>query len=317
MDVGYALICEEHPARDLVDAADRAGQAGFAYLSVSDHFHPWTPLQGESPYAWTVLGAIAERVDLPLVTAVTAPYRRYHPAIVAQAAATTATLARGGFTLGVGTGEALNEHVVGGDWPDPAVRQEMLEEAVGVIRRLWTGEEVTHRGPHVTVDRARLFSRPETPPPLVVAAGGPDAAVLAGRLGAGFMGTSPSPDLIKAYREAGGDGPVYGQATVCWAEDEETARRTMHERWRHSAFDWSVNAEIPTPEGFETAAEVVRQDDVTGKKPMGTDVDAYLESLSMYADAGYERVAIHNVGRDQAGFLRFAEVALLPAWRDH
>lgn len=314
MELGYALITEEHPPRALVDAAERAAEAGFAYLSISDHFHPWTSVQGESPFAWTVLGALADRVDLPLITAVTAPYKRYHPAIVAQAAATTAAMTTAGFTLGLGTGEALNEHVVGGEWPDPAVRLEMLEEAIAVIRELWTGKEVTHRGRYVTVDQARLYTLPESPPPIVVAAGGSDAAELAGRLGAGFMGTSPDAELIEAYRAAGGDGPIYGQATVCWADDEETARRTMHERWRHSAFDWSVNAEIPTPEGFETAGEVVREEDVTGKKPMGTDVDAYLDSMAMYAEAGYERVAIHNVGRDQTGFLRFAEVALLPAW---
>jgi G6PDH family F420-dependent oxidoreductase len=316
VDVGYALISEEQPAGELVDAAVGAEEAGFTYLSLSDHFHPWMDVQGESPFAWTVFGALAARVRLPLMSAVTAPYKRYHPAIVAQAAATVADVAPGGFTLGLGTGELLNEHVVGGAWPDPATRQELLEEAVEVIRRLWTGEEVSHRGPGMTVDRARIHSLPDTPPAIVIAAGGPDAAQLAGRLGAGLMTTAPSGDLVATYRDAGGLGPVYGQATVCWAEDAETGRRRLTQRWRHSVLDWTVNAELPTPAAFETATAHAGAEDIVGKKPVGSELDAYLTSLSMYADAGCDRLAIHNVGRDQTGFLDFAASTLLPAWRD-
>ena len=314
MDIGYALICEEHGPRDLVDFSATAEDNGFAYLSISDHYHPWMSVQGNSPFAWTVLGALADRVELPLITQVTCPTKRYHPAIVAQMAATTAALCGGRFTLGLGTGELLNEHVVGGEWPDPATRLDMLEEAVEIIKTLFEGEEYTHRGRFYTADRARLYTLPDEPAPLAIAAGGTDAAQIAARLDAALISTSPSEDIIEAYRDAGGNGPVYGQATVCFAEDADTAKKIMHETWRHSAMDWDANAEIVNPAGFESATEHVRVEDLTGSKPMGRNVDEYLDSLQTYADAGFDAITIHNIGPHQDQFLQWAGDELLPNW---
>lgn len=314
MDLGYALICEEHPPESLLDNAEQAVAAGFRYLSISDHYHPWLDDQGHSPFAWSVLGALCERVEVPLITQVTCPTKRYHPAIVAHMAATTARMAPGGFTLGLGTGELLSEHVVGGEWPDPATRLDMLEEAVDIIRELFTGDEHTHRGRFYTVDRARLYTLPEEPAPIAIAAGGTDAAAIAARLGAALISNSPSEDVIEAYRSAGGDGPVYGQATVCWAEDADKAEKIMHATWRQSALDWDANAEIVNPAGFESATQTVRAEDLVGSKPVGSDVDEYLASLEQYRDAGFDRITLHNVGPHQAEFVAWAGEELLPRW---
>lgn len=315
MELGYALICEEHGPQALLGNAVRAEEAGFELLAVTDHYHPWLSSQGHAPFAWSVLAALTARTSLPLVSLVTCPIKRYHPAIVAQMAATTACLAQSGFTLGLGTGEHLNEHVVGGEWPDPAVRQAQLGQAVEIIRGLFSGAETTHFGEWFTVDRARLFTLPDDPPPIAVAAGGPDAAQLAAALDAGLVTVGPNTDLVKAYREAGGDGPVIAQASVCWHPDAGEAKTIMRERWRHSPLGWDANAELPTPAAFEAATQTVREDDVVGSKPIGSDVDAYLESLSQFQDAGYDRVVIHNIGPEQADFLAWAERHLLPAWR--
>ncbi len=313
MDIGYTLICEEHPPTDLVDNAVRAEEAGFTYAAISDHFHPWLPEQGNAPFAWTVLGALTARTDLPLMTQVTCPTKRYHPAIVAQMAATTAAMAPKGFTLGLGTGELLNEHVVGGEWPDPDTRQDMFDEALGIIRDLFTGEETTHRGRFYTVDRAQLYTLPDEAPPIAIAAGGTTAAQLAARAGAALISTSPSSDLVEAYHEAGGTGPVYGQATVCWHEDADEAAELMRDHWRQSALDWDANAELVNPAAFSSATQTVRVEDVTGSKPMGHDLDEYLQSLSVYRDAGFDNLSLHNVGPHQEEFIDWCRDTLFPA----
>lgn len=316
MQIGYALIAEEHSATALVDNAGRAEAAGFDYVSVSDHFHPWLDVQGESPFAWTVLGALAVQTQLPLMTAVTCPTRRYHPAIVAQAAATVASLAPSRFRLGLGSGEALNEHITGEPWPAPEIRLDMLEEAVGVIEALFAGEEVTHHGSHVTLDRAQLFSLPAEPPPLVIAAAGPDAAALAGRVDAELLCVSPDSALIDEYHEAGGGGPCWAQATVCFGADQDKARSLVHEQWRQSGLDgWDAMAEIPTPEGFAQAAANTTEDAAVGHTPCGPRAEDFVEAITTYADAGFDHIALHQVGRDQAAFLEFAERELLPAMR--
>lgn len=315
MELGYTLLCEEHGPQALLENATRAEEAGFELLAVSDHFHPWLNSQGHSPFAWSVLAALPAHTSLPLMSMVTCPIKRYHPAIVAQMAATTACLAPNGFTLGLGTGEHLNEHVVGGEWPDPAVRQVQLEEAVQIMRRLFSGEEISHYGEWFVVDRARLFTLPAEPPPLAIAAGGSDAAQLAAELDAGLVTVGPNADLVEAYRGAGGKGPVIGQGSVCWDQDTGEARRIMRERWRQGVLGWDVNAELPTPAAFEAATQTVREEDVVGSKPIGSDVEDYLKSLSQFQDAGYDRVLIHNIGPQQADFLVWAERELLPAWR--
>ena len=302
MEIGYALMSEEHPPRRLIENARRAERSGFAYLSISDHFHPWSGVQGEAPFAWTVIGALLEATDLPIVTQVTCPIRRYHPAIIAQAAATAASMGPGRFTLGVGSGEALNEHVVGGAWPAPSVRLRMLEEAIEVITRLWSGESVTHEGRYFTVDRAQLHTRPEEPPRLAVAASGPDAVELAARSG-GLVSTGPDTDAVAAYRAAGGSGPVLGQPSVSFGRDAQAARERLQHRWSHTAFGWEVNAELPTVAGFEALGKVVDTEEAWSAQPAGNDPDEYHASLQQYHDAGFDGVTLHCVGPNQDEFL--------------
>lgn len=315
MRIGYAIICEEHPPERAVAHARRAEEAGFDYLAVSDHFHPWNTVQGESPFAWTLIGALTEATELPIVTQVTCPIRRYHPAIVAQMAATAARMCRGGFTLGLGTGEALNEHVVGGEWPNPDRRLRMLDEAIRIVRQLLTGERTSFHGDVFTVDRATLYTLPQEPLRLAVAASGPDSAALAAEHG-DLIATGPSEQLVGSYRHQGGDGRVLGQATLCFDTDRETAAERMTGRWRHTAMDWTVNAELPTPEAFETATAHLTRDDIISSEPIGDDIGAILESLGAYADAGFSAVALHNVGEDHGPFLDAADHELLPAARD-
>lgn len=306
MRIGYAAICEEHPGSAIVHHATAAAEAGFAYVSVSDHFHPWLDEEGHSPFAWSVLGALAATTEVELATAVTCPTTRYHPLVVAQAAATVAEMAPGGFTLGLGSGEALNEHVVGGPWPDPEVRLEQLEEAVDVIRTAWEGEQFTHRGEWFTVDRARLYTLPSTPPRVVVAAGGDVAAELAADLGAGLMATSPDPDVVDAYRDAGGDGPLYGQASCCWAPSEDEGAEIFHRTWRHAVLDWTAKADIPTPEGFDQATTLTTPDTFRDGVPMGPDPTDLLDELDEFEDLGFDAVAIHCVGPHQQDFIDWA-----------
>src|SRR4051794_36970850 len=261
---GYALSSEEHPPGDLVRHARMAEQAGFDFAMVSDHFHPWTSRQGNAPFVWTVLGALARETErIKIGTGVTCPTIRTHPAIVAQAAATVAAMMPGRFMLGVGTGENLNEHVVGAPWPATDLRREMLEEAIEVIRTLWTGEVTTYRGGHYSVEAARVYTLPEEPPPILVAASGPKALELAGRLGDGLVSLAPSPDLLSHFEDAGGEGkPRFGQVEVCWAPDEEQAVETAHEWWPNTALGGELSQELRTPSHFEQAVSTVRPDDV-------------------------------------------------------
>jgi coenzyme F420-dependent glucose-6-phosphate dehydrogenase len=312
--LGFSLSSEEHDAMSLVEHARAAERAGFEFAMLSDHFHPWTPQQGESPFAWSVLGAIAQATDrLVLGTGVTCPLIRIHPAIVAQAAATVASLAPGRFVLGVGTGEALNEHVTGARWPSASERRDMLEEAIGVIRELWRGELTDHHGRYFQVIDAQLFSLPDEPPPIIVATAGSKSAELAGRLGDGMIGTAPSSDTIRAFADAGGEGkPRYGQVTVCWAQDEQSAIETAMTWWPIAAIEGELSQELPLPRQFADAGKIVREDDIVGAIACGPDADRHAERIQSYIDAGYDHVYVHQVGPDQAGFLRFAERELLP-----
>jgi coenzyme F420-dependent glucose-6-phosphate dehydrogenase len=317
IQLGYTLACEEHGPRELVAYARRAEEAGFAFAMVSDHFHPWTDRQGESPYVWSVIGGVAVVTErLRVGTGVTCPTVRQHPAIVAQAAATCQAMLEGRFMLGVGTGEALNEHVVGVRWPSAAVRREMLEEAVEVIRELWKGGLVEHRGRHYTVENARLYTLPDAPPPILAAASGPEAAELAGRIGDGFVGTSPDAQLIERFEAAGGDGPRYGQATVCWAASEQEARRTALEWWPNAAIPGELGQVLPQPAHFEQAAQLVTEERIAESIACGPDPAVHLDFLRRYAQAGYDHVFVHQVGPDQEGFLDFYERELLPHVRE-
>src|SRR6478672_9548419 len=218
MEFGYFLSSEEYGPKELVEQAVRAEAAGWRELLISDHFHPWVDAQGHSPFVWSVIGAIAHATErFELGTGVTCPLIRMHPALVAQAAATAAAMMPGRFFLGVGTGENLNEHILGDRWPPHELRLEMLEEAVHVIRQLWQGGSQSHHGKHYTVENARIYTLPEQLPRIVVAASGPRAAKAAGGFGDGLCSTAPEAEIIKAFDSSGGKGPRYGQMTVCWA----------------------------------------------------------------------------------------------------
>jgi G6PDH family F420-dependent oxidoreductase len=317
IEIGYKLSSEEFPPRDLVRQAARAEEVGFAFAAISDHFHPWVDRQGQSPFAWGVLGAVAEATERLVVgTAVTCPTIRLHPAIVAHAAATAAAMLAGRFFLGLGTGENLNEHVLGDKWPPVRVRQEMLEEAVGVIRLLWRGGLQSHRGPHYTVENARLYTLPAAPPPIVVAASGPESAELAGRIGDGFMTTEPDPELLRRFRGQGGDGrPSYVELTVCWAEREEEARRTAHEVWPVAGLGGPLMAELAHPAHFEAATATVDEARVAESVVCGPDPARHVAAIRKAEQAGYDHVFVHQIGPDQEGFFRFYEREVLPAFR--
>jgi G6PDH family F420-dependent oxidoreductase len=312
--IGYALSSEEHPPAALVANAARAEECGFAYALVSDHFHPWIDRQGHSPFVWTVIGGIAQATDrLELGTGVTCPTIRIHPAVIAQAAATAAALMPGRFFLGVGSGENLNEHVVGRGWPSPDVRLEMLEEAVEIIRLLWRGEAMSFHGRHYTVEDARVYTLPPEPPRIMVAAGAPRAAELAGRVGDGLVSTAPEAELVERFRASGGDGkPTIGMVHVCFAEDEEEARRTAHEWWPNSAIRGDLGQELPLPRHFEQAASMVTEDDVAAAVVCGPDPARHMNAIAEYAEAGFDHVYVHQVGPAQDDFLTFYEREVLP-----
>jgi coenzyme F420-dependent glucose-6-phosphate dehydrogenase len=316
VELGYAISSEEHRPLDLVRNASRAEEAGFTFALVSDHFHPWIDRQGQSPFVWSVLGGIALATEHLLVgTGVTCPTMRIHPAIVAQAAATAASMLPGRFFLGVGTGENLNEHVLGLRWPATEVRREMLEEAVEVMRELWRGELTSHHGRHYTVENARIYTLPDDPIEVMIAAGGTEAAALAGRLGDGLIGTSPDTEVVDAFDEAGGEGkPRYAQVTVCWAEREEDARRTALEWWPNAALQGPLGQELALPSYFEEASAMVTEEDIATAIVCGPDPEAHAKGIDAYVDAGFTHVYVHQVGPDQDGFLRFYASEILPRY---
>jgi G6PDH family F420-dependent oxidoreductase len=317
LEIGYKLCSEEHGAADLVRFARRAEEVGFGFAMISDHYHPWTDAQGQSPFVWTVLGGIAQATErLRVGTGVTCPTIRIHPAILAQAAATTAALMPGRFLFGVGAGENLNEHILGHRWPPGQVRREMLEEAVAVIRLLWQGGIQNHRGRYYTVENARLYTLPDTPPPILVAASGPKAGELAGRSGDGFIGTEPEPEVLEAFERAGGGGkPRFGELAVCWARTEAEAVRTAHERWPIAGMHGPVTSELALPAHFEQTARMVREEDIAASVVCGPDPERHVTGIRKYAEGGYDHVWVHQIGPDQEGFFRFYEREVLPALR--
>jgi G6PDH family F420-dependent oxidoreductase len=313
--IGYTLSGEEHDPGDLLLYGRIAEESGFDFLTISDHFHPWTSRQGQSPFEWSVLGGLALKTDeIPVMPAVTCPTMRIHPAIVAQAAATTASLLPDRFTLGVGTGENLNEHVTGTTWPESGERLAMLEEAIELIRRLWTGDLVTERTPHYTIDRARLYTIPETSPPIAVAASSPAAARLAGRAGDALISTAPEAEIVEAFRGAGGEGrPVYGQLTLCYGPDEAKAKDEALEWWPNTSVPGEVGLELAEPQHFEQIAELITTEQVGEKVVCGPDPGAIVEKIGMFTDAGFDHVFLHQVGPRQDEFLAFAKDELLPS----
>ena len=316
--IGYTLSSEEFGPNELVGFAQRAEEVGFDFVSISDHYHPWVDAQGNSPFVWAVLGGIAqvtERVDV--ATGVTCPTTRIHPAIVAQAAATAAAMLPGRFFFGVGSGENLNEHILGQGWPETAVRQERLEEAIEVIRLLWQGGLRSHHGKHYTVENARIYSLPDELPPILIAAAGPKATELAGRVGDGFFGTVPDAEVISQFEQAGGKGkPRFGQLHVCWAGDESEARKTAAEVWPNAQVEGSLGWELPLPSHFREATSWVDESNIGDAIVCGPDPERHAEAIREYVDAGYDHVYFHQVGPDQEGFFNFWERELAPRLED-
>jgi G6PDH family F420-dependent oxidoreductase len=313
VEIGYSLSSEEHRPLDLVRWAELAEEAGFGYALISDHYHPWTDKQGHSPFVWDVIGAISQRTDkLVLGTGVTAPIMRIHPAIIAQAAATAACLMPGRFFLGVGSGENLNEHILGDKWPPADTRQEMLAEAIDVLRLLWQGGQQSFDGDYYAVENARVYDLPDEPIQVMVAGSGEKAAQLAGRMGDGYIGTAPKKESVDAFDKAGGAGkPRYGQLTVCWADSEAEAVKTAMEIWPTSAVPGQLSQELALPAFFEQAAELVTEDLIKKEIVCGPDAGPIREKIDEYAQAGYTHVYLHQVGPDQPGFIEFASRELL------
>jgi coenzyme F420-dependent glucose-6-phosphate dehydrogenase len=313
-ELGFALSSEDHPPNELVRQAVLAERAGFTFCLISDHYHPWSDAQGQSPFVWSTLGGIAQATQTIRVgTGVTCPTIRIHPAIVAQAVATVASMFGGRFFLGVGSGENLNEHVLGDRWPLPDERLEMLEEAVEVMRLLWRGGEQTHRGKHYTVDHARLYTLPEREVEVYVAAAQPKAAELAGRIGDGFISTAPEGELVKTFEQAGGDGKQkLGMMHCAYDTDAKKGLARATKEWPNLALKGPLGQELATPSDFEAAAEMVKESDVAESTPHGPDLEPYLELIGKYADAGFTHVYVHQIGDNQDEFADFAAKELLP-----
>jgi G6PDH family F420-dependent oxidoreductase len=310
---GYSLMCELYHPNDLLAQAARAEDAGFDFVTISDHIHPWLYSHEHSPYAWSVLGALAAQTRrLELVSLVTCPTIRYHPVIVAQKAATVAAMSDGRFHLGVGAGENLNEHVVGRGWPPARVRHEMLQEAIEIMSALWSGGFHSHDGKHYTVQDARIYTLPDEPPPVHVAVSGAASLALAVQAGDGMVATQPRPELTRKFDEASGGGkPKYGQLALSVDDDEARARHIAHERFRFAIPGWKVQSELPNPVNFEAATASVREDDVAEAISCGPDPDRHARAIREWTDAGFDRVAIVQVA-DPERFFDMWEQELRP-----
>ncbi|GAA2770817.1 LLM class F420-dependent oxidoreductase [Streptomyces rameus] len=312
-EYGYFLAAEEHDPAALVEQARMAEQAGFQALWISDHYHPWNDAQGQSAFVWSVIGALSQAVSLPIETAVTCPTVRMHPAVVAQAAATSAVMTEGRFRLGVGTGEALNEHILGDRWPPAHVRLEMLEEAIQVMRRLFTGEEVNHQGTHYTVENARLYTVPEEPVPIDISGFGPKATSLAARVGDGYITMMPEEEMVTRFRKGGGGAKlVSGGTKVCYGTDREECVRTVHRLWYNELLPGEMGQVLPSPRHFEQLHELVTEDMVRDEIVCGDDADQHVRALRAFADAGFDRVYVNQIGPDQRGFFDFYRTKVLP-----
>jgi G6PDH family F420-dependent oxidoreductase len=320
MQLGYTMMTEQAGPKDLVSHVVGAEAAGFDFAVSSDHYFPWLDQMGHSPNAWVTLGAAAQATSrIPLMTYVTCPTFRYHPALVAQQAATLQIVADGRFTLGLGAGENLNEHVVGGGWPPADVRQEMLVEAIRIIRDLFDGDGYTNfRGEHFDVESAKLWDLPEKRVPIGVAVSGQQSCEIAGEYGDAMIGVEPKPELAEMFDAAGGAGkPRIGQMPISFGTDKDAAVQRAHSLFRWFGLGWKVNAELPGATAFDAASQFVRPEDVAESIPCGDDVDAVLEAAKEYADAGFTHLALVQIGGDQQSpFIEWSEQTLLPAWRD-
>ncbi|HKR86968.1 MAG TPA: TIGR03557 family F420-dependent LLM class oxidoreductase [Phenylobacterium sp.] len=311
---GYKLMTEEHGPKALVANAQRAEAAGFDFVSISDHFHPWLEIQGHAPFAWSVLGAIAAVTSrMGVTTGLTCPIIRYHPAIIAQAAATIAVMSEGRFSLAIGAGERLNEHVTGARWPSIPERHEMLGEAIDIFRTLWKGGAHTWRGKHFQIDHARLYDLPDRPITVTLGVSGPHGVALAAEKADGVMATEPQAKLVQDYlAKTKTPGPRYAECTLAYADSEQKALEMLRERFRFGALGWSAMSEIPTVKGFEAASRYVRKEDLKDGVGLGPDVESHLAAIRQYVEAGFDHVVLLGVGPDQASFIDFFERSLKP-----
>ena len=315
MRIGYFLSSEEYSPRELLQQARWAQESGFQGLWISDHFHPWNDQQGHSPFVWSMLGALAQATTLKVTTAVTCPTVRLHPAVVAHAAATAAVLLEGRFALGVGSGEALNEHILGDRWPSASERLEMLEEAVAVIRLLWEGGVQSHRGTHYRVDHARLYDLPEQVPPIIVSGFAPQSISLAARIGDGFATTKPDRDAVTRFRgeaAAGASRLVAGGTKVCWGDDAAACRATAYRLWPNEGLSGELAQILPTPEHFEQACDLVTEEMVAEAVPCGPDLEAQIESFERYARAGFDELYVQQIGGASERFFEVYARDVLP-----
>ena len=316
MRIGYFLSSEELTPAEMIEQARGAEQAGFSALWISDHYHPWVDAQGQSPFVWSMIGAISQVSSLPISTAVTCPTVRIHPAVIAQAAATSAVLTGGKFRLGIGTGEALNEHIFGDAWPEADVRLEMLEEAVEIIRGLWTGENYSHHGKHYTVENARIYTLPEQPVEVLISGFGPKATSLAARIGDGYVSTMPDGDLVAQFRSEGG-GKKVAQAgfKAAYADSEEEGARLAYQKWPNAGVPGELSQVLPSPKHFEQASQLVTQDMVRESFVCGNDPDAHLQKIAEYADAGFDELYVANTGPHSRGLFDLYAKHILPNHR--
>jgi G6PDH family F420-dependent oxidoreductase len=315
---GYTLMTEQAGPQALVSHAKAAEAAGFDFEVMSDHYSPWLASQGHAPYAWSVLGAVSqvtERVDL--MTYVTCPTRRYHPAVIAQKAATVQLLSGGRFTLGLGAGENLNEHVIGSGWPPANTRHEMLGEALTIIAELFDGGYVNYAGKHFTVDSAKLWDLPDRRVPIATAVSGPQSVELAAPRSDAMIAVEPEAELVHQWDSLVGSGQrKIGQLPICWDVDKDKAVRRAHDQFRWFAGGWKVNAELPGTAAFAAATQFVSEDDVAANIPCGPDVEPIVSAVAEFWKAGFTDIALVQVGGDQQqDFFPFAERELLPALR--
>lgn len=316
MKIGYFLSCEEFGPLELVNQARMAEAAGFEGFWISDHYHPWNDEQGQSPFVWSVIGGLSQITDLPVTTAVTCPTMRIHPAVIAQAAATSAVMLEGRFRFGIGTGEALNEHIFGDAWPSADTRLEMLEEAVEVIRLLWEGGTKDYEGRHYVVENARIYTLPDEPPPILISGFGPKAIDLAGRIGDGYVNVAPDPEMLEMFRSSGGgDKPAHGAFKVCYGDDRDECVKMAHRLWPNEALPGELAQVLPTPRHFEQATQLVTPEMISESLPCGPDPEPHREMLRQFADAGYDEVYVQQIGPEQKKFFDFYEREILPEFR--
>jgi G6PDH family F420-dependent oxidoreductase len=315
--IGYFLSSEEYTPAQLIEQARLAEESGFDGLWISDHYHPWNDEQGQSALVWSSIGAISQVCDLPVTTAVTCPTVRIHPAVIAQAAATSAVLLNGRFTLGIGTGEALNEHILGDPWPTIDVRLEMLEEAVEIMRRLWTEDGfVSHYGKHYTVDNARIYTKPDSALPIYMSGFGPKATDVAARIADGYITTSPDKELRQRFRNnGGGDKPTQAGFKVSYAPTEEEGVEQAHRIWRNSGLPGELSQVLPSPRHFEQASKLVTKEMTAKSVTCGSKADHHVEAFEPYVEAGFDEIYVANMGPHSVDMMKLYRDEVLPELR--